>query len=88
MLWQQGTKQWSNPLPERKKYAFQGYVRSSGSQYIGDYFEIEELLFVKAYALNAMEGRELTVAWKKPKGWMSAKSSSFEKELELLLFDM
>jgi hypothetical protein len=71
-----------------KKYGFQGYLRSSGLQYIGDYFEIEELLFVKAYALDAMVVRELTEAWRKPRGWTSAKSSSFEKELKLLLFDM
>lgn len=38
-----------------KKYGFQEYLRSTGMQYIGDVFEMEELLFVKAYALNAME---------------------------------
>jgi hypothetical protein len=71
-----------------KKYGFQGYLRSTGMQYIGDTFEMEELLFVKAYALDAMESRVLQEAWKHPKGWMSADFSSFEKEIELLLFDM
>ena len=71
-----------------KKYGFQGYLRSTGKQYIGDIFEMEELLFVKAYALGAMEARELKEEWKHPKGWMSADSSSFEKEMELFLFDM
>ena len=71
-----------------KKYGFQGYLRSTGMQYIGDTFEMEELLFVKAYALNAMEIRELRTAWKQPGGWRSAEASSFEKEITLLLFDM
>ena len=71
-----------------KKYGFQGYLRSTGMQYIGDTFEMEELLFVKAYALNAMEARELKTAWEHPRGWMGAQASSFEQELELLLFDM
>ena len=71
-----------------KKYGFQGYLRSTGQQYIGDTFEMEELLFVKAYALDALEARELHIAWERPKGWMGAKKSSFENEIELLLFDM
>lgn len=71
-----------------KKYGFQGYLRSTGQQYIGDVFEMEELLFVKAYALDAMEARELKEEWRKPKSWMGADSSSFEKEMELFLFDM
>ena len=71
-----------------KKYGFQGYLRSSGSQYLGDRFEMEELLFVKAYALDAMESRELKTAWEDPKGWMRAGASPFQKEIELLLFDM
>ena len=71
-----------------KKYGFQGYLRSTGMQYLGDAFDMEELLFVKAYALSAMEAREMKKAWEHPKGWMSAEASSFEKELELLLFDM
>jgi hypothetical protein len=71
-----------------KKYGFQGYLRSTGMQYIGDTFEMEELLFVKAYALDAMESRELSTAWEEPKSWRGAEKSSFEKEIELLLFDM
>ena len=71
-----------------KRYGFQGYLRSTGSQYLGDTFEIEEFLFVKAYALDAMETRELKTAWRHPKSWMGAEASSFYKEIELLLFDM
>ena len=71
-----------------KKYGFQGYLRSTGLQYLGDSFEIEELLFVKAYALGAMESRNLNELWSNPNGWESADASSFEKEIELLLFDM
>jgi len=50
-----------------KKYGFQGYLRSTGMQYIGDVFEMEELLFVKAYALDAMEARVLKEEWRRPK---------------------
>lgn len=71
-----------------KKYGFQGYLRSTGMQYIGDTFEMEELLFVKAYALYAMDARELNEKWRKPNSWRGANASSFEKEIELLLFDM
>ena len=71
-----------------KKYGFHGYLRSTGMQYLGDNFRMDELLFVKAYALDAMDVRELKEAWRRPKGWMRADSSSFEKEMELLLFDM
>lgn len=71
-----------------KKYGFQGYLRSTGMQYLGDPIEIDELLFVKAYALDAMEARELKEAWSRPNSWPSADASSFEKEMELLLFDM
>ena len=70
------------------KYCFHGYLRSTGQQYIGDTFEMEEFWFVKAYALDAFEARELHTAWKRPKGWMGAEKSSFENEIELLLFDM
>ena len=71
-----------------KKYGFQGYLRSTGMQYLGDSFEMDEFLFVKAYALNAMQTRELIEIWSKPKSWMSADASSFNDEIELLLFDM
>ncbi len=71
-----------------KKYGFQGYLRSTGMQYLGDIVAMEEFLFVKAYALDAIESRELKTVWERPKSWMSADSSSFEKEIELLLFDM
>lgn len=71
-----------------KKYGFQGYLHSSGMQFLGDSFEMDELLFIKAYALDAMESRELSTAWVHKNDWRTAKSSSFEKEIELLLFDM
>lgn len=72
-----------------KKYGFRGYHASSGSdQCFGDAINIEQLLFVKAYALNALDTRELKPVWRNPKSWMSAEGTSFEKEMELLLFDM
>lgn len=72
-----------------KKYGFRGYHSSSGScECFGDSINIEQLLFLKAYALNVLEVRELKTVWRKPKSWMGAAGTSFEKEMELLLFDM
>lgn len=71
-----------------KKYGLTGYRESSGMQYPGDSFDLYELLFVKAYALDALEARELHELWSQPNGWARADASSFEKEMELLLFDM
>ena len=45
-------------------------------------------LYSEGYALDAMEARELKEAWRDPHSWMEAEGTSFEKELELLLFDM
>ena len=72
-----------------KKYGFRGYHSSSGSfECFGDVINVEQLLFVKAYALDALEVRELRTIWEKPKHWMCAEGTSFEKEIELLQFDM
>ncbi len=73
-----------------KKYGFKGYTLSTGGTYIGDGFNIEELLFVKAYALNVLEVCEAKIAWKNPvpNWWGEARSTSFSNEIELLLFDM
>lgn len=71
-----------------KKYGLAGYTASSGMQYLGDGFDVQELLFVKAYALGAMETRVLRKLWEQPAGWPKAYASSFKSELELLLFDM
>ena len=50
--------------------------------------DINKLLFIKAYALNALEVRTVTKLWEDPNNCESAAASSLEKELELLLFDM
>ena len=71
-----------------KKYGFKGYIKSNSGQYLGDSISIEKLLFIKAYALGVLETRKTKQAWEHPNGWMSADSTSFEKEIELLLFDM
>ena len=71
-----------------KKYGFKGYLKSSGEQYVGDKIDLEMLLFIKAYALDAFEARSISKAWEEPSGWRQAYASSFEKEMELLLFDM
>jgi len=71
-----------------KKYGFQGYIFSSGGTNKGDSFELEEFLFVKAYALDAMEVREMKLSWENPRSWDNAYATAFDKEMELLLFDM
>ena len=71
-----------------KKYGFKGYLQSNSGYYLGDSIDIEKLLFIKAYALDAMEVRKTSTVWEDPKGWMSADASSFEKEMELLMFDL
>ena len=71
-----------------KKYGFKGFLKSSSGYYMGDTVDIEHLLFIKAYALGASEARETAQAWEHPRGWMEAYCSSFEKEMELLMFDM
>ena len=49
---------------------------------------MHELLFFKAYALDAMEVRNLTTVWEDEDHWHHADATPFNKELELLLFDM
>ena len=73
-----------------KKYGFKGYTLSTGGSYVGDSFDIEEFLFVKAYALNALEVCNAKIEWKHPNPHRlgEARSTSFKDELELLLFDM
>ena len=71
-----------------KKYGFKGFQKSAANQYAGDSVDMEEFLFVKAYALGVLGARETKTAWQNPTGWEEAFSSSFEKEIELLLFDM
>ena len=63
-----------------KKFGFYGYKYSTES----DYFIIHQLLFIKAYALGNMESRKLYNL----EGRFGSCKSNFEKELELLLFDM
>ncbi len=63
-----------------KEYGFYGYRYST--EY--DYFKLHQLLYIKSFALLNFEARELTS--EDEKEW--AKRTSFEKEIELLLFDM
>ena len=71
-----------------KKYGFVGYTKSTGNQEYGDGVSINALLFIKAYALGAPEVRETRMIYQCPNGWEKAEGSFFEKEMELLLFDM
>ena len=62
-----------------KEYGIYGY-RYSTEQ---DYFKIHQLLYIKSFALGNFEARELI---SEENDWV--KKTSFEKEIELLLFDM
>lgn len=63
-----------------KKFGFYGYHYSTESEPI----KIHQLLFLKAYALGNMDARDLIVV---DEGLDCCKTN-FEKEMELLLFDM
>lgn len=71
-----------------KKYGLKGYTTSTGGYYLGDAFGMEKLLFVKAYALDALEVCQTKELWAVPNSWIRAEASDFEKEMELFLFDM
>lgn len=78
-----------------KKYGIRGYSVSTTCNHAlnREYFDINELLFVKAYALNAMHVRELYEVeryydYEYPDVYDVTLASSFDKEIELLLFDM
>ena len=73
-----------------KTYGFYGYYSSTGGNCngFGDTIDLHKILFIKAYALNAMEARRLKTVWKAVGRWEEAEGTSFDKELELLLFDM
>ena len=62
-----------------KEYGIYGY-RYSTEQ---DYFKLHHLLYIKSFALGNFEARELI---SEENNWV--KKTSFEKEMELLLFDM
>ena len=63
-----------------KKYGFYGYRYST--EY--DYFILHQLLYIKCFALGNFEARELTPNRENA----GALQTSFEKEIELLMFDM
>ena len=72
-----------------KKYGFRGYLVSNQWTDPGEQIAFgDTFLFIKAYALNALEVRNTRLKWQDPSGCAQAYASSFEKEMELLLFDM
>lgn len=73
-----------------KTYGIGGYYRSTAEEIVdGDRLDIDHLLFIKAYTLDAMEVRELKERWRRSwHSWPGADYTPFEKEMELLLFDM
>lgn len=74
-----------------KRCGIYGYYLSTGANCngYGDLLNVQHLLFVKAYALNAAEVRRSVEIWRHPKHtYLSTDATSFEKEIEILLFDM
>lgn len=63
-----------------KEYGFYGYRYSTEH----DYFKLHQLLYIKSFGLLNFEARELIS--ENENDW--EKRTSFEKEIELLLFDM
>ena len=63
-----------------KAYGFYGYRYSTEH----DYFKIHQFLYIKSIALMNFEAREFINTCE----YGSVKCTSFEKELELLMFDM
>jgi len=63
-----------------KEYGFYGYRYST--EY--DYFKMHQLLYIKSFALMNFEAREPI----NDSEYMTVKCTSFEKEIELLMFDM
>lgn len=71
------------PMPARKpskKHGFWGYHQATYTEDLN----IRMLLFLKSIALGNMEARELTFYDEQGEG----ETADFNKELELLLFDM
>ncbi len=63
-------------------YGIRGYTYSTGDDTVADdMFDLDHLLFVKAYALNVPEVRKME---RKENGL----ASDIDKEIELLMFDM
>ena len=74
-----------------KKTGFYGYFRSTGDWddcREGDDINIQQFLFLKAYALGAMDARKLTKPTPDDDEGYEVEVSSFNKEIELLLFDL
>ena len=73
-----------------KKYGFYGYyfATAGDTSCSGDLIPIYMFLFIKAYGLMNMEAREFCELRGNKEEEGLTVASSFEKELELLLFDM
>lgn len=80
-------KAWTEAI---KTYGFYGYYLATGGNCngLGDAIYPYMILFIKAYALNAMEARELKTVWHDDRDSREKEGTSFDREIELLLFDM
>lgn len=72
-----------------KKYGIGGFCLGSGDNYkFYEQLPLNELLFIKAYALNAPEVRKIAKLWSEPSGWKYGLATPLEEEIKLLLTDM
>ena len=72
-----------------KKYGIGGFCLGSGENYkFQEQLALNELLFIKAYALGLPEVRNVEKLWAEPSGWKYGLATSLEAEIKLLLMDM
>jgi len=72
-----------------KKYGIGGFCLGSGENYkFQEQLALNQLLFIKAYALGLPEVRNVEKLWTEPSGWKYGLATSLEAEIKLLLMDM
>ena len=61
----------------------------SGENYkFQEQLALNQMLFIKAYALGLPEVRNVEKLWAEPSGWKYGLATSLEAEIKLLLMDM
>jgi hypothetical protein len=72
-----------------KKYGIGGFCLGSGENYkFQEQLALNQLLFIKAYALGLPEVRNVEKLGAEPSGWKYGLATSLEEEIKLLLMDM
>lgn len=72
-----------------KKYGIGGFCLGSRENYkFQEQLALNQMLFIKAYALGLPEVRNVEKLWAEPSGWKYGLATSLEAEIKLLLMDM